>query len=262
MNSVNKTLYIPLCGKAYVSRLGLFLRDPRAEAIWAAEGFPLKGKAASKWLAYYMSMRSAVFDAWLEEKLAQFPDAVVLHLGCGLDSRCLRVGHSGRHWYDIDFSDVIRERQRYFEETETYHMVCGDLREDSWLAQIPRHVPAILVMEGVSMYLTPEELRTLLTRLRAHFSEARLLMDNYTTFAAKASKYKNPINQVGVTAVYGFDGPKKATETTGFTPETAIPMTPKALITQLPRHHQTIFQTLYVGKFAQNLYQLYSYRTT
>ena len=51
MNSVNKTLYIPLYGKAFVSKKGLFLEDKKAEQIWEAEGFPLKGKSASKWLA-------------------------------------------------------------------------------------------------------------------------------------------------------------------------------------------------------------------
>ena len=42
MNSVNKTLYIPLYGKAYVSKKGLFLDDKKAEQIWAEEGFTLK----------------------------------------------------------------------------------------------------------------------------------------------------------------------------------------------------------------------------
>ena len=31
MNSVNKTLYIPLYGKSYVSKKGLFLDDRKAE---------------------------------------------------------------------------------------------------------------------------------------------------------------------------------------------------------------------------------------
>lgn len=53
MDNVNKTLYIPLCGKAYVSGRGLFLHDEKAEQIWSAEGFSLKGKSRSKWLAFY-----------------------------------------------------------------------------------------------------------------------------------------------------------------------------------------------------------------
>ena len=62
MDSVNRTLYIPLYGKAAVSKQGVLLHDPKVEEIWARAGFPLKGKAKSKWLAYYMGMRAAVFD--------------------------------------------------------------------------------------------------------------------------------------------------------------------------------------------------------
>ena len=51
MNNVNKTLYIPLYGKAYVSKRGILLDDKKAEEIWAAESFSLKGKSKSKWLA-------------------------------------------------------------------------------------------------------------------------------------------------------------------------------------------------------------------
>ncbi len=96
MDSVNRTLYIPLYGKARVSRQGILLSDPAAEKIWDSEGFELHGKAKSKWLCYYMGMRSAVFDYWLSSELERYPDAVVLGVGCGLDSRILRVG-SGAH---------------------------------------------------------------------------------------------------------------------------------------------------------------------
>ena len=115
MNSVNQTLYIPLYGKAYVTKRGLFLKDPTAQAIWAAEGFPLRGKAKSKWLAFYMGIRAAVFDEWVRAKAEEEKEAVILHLGCGLDSRVLRVNGSNT-WYDVDFPEVIAERRRYFRQ--------------------------------------------------------------------------------------------------------------------------------------------------
>jgi O-methyltransferase involved in polyketide biosynthesis len=107
MDGVNKTLYIPLYGKAYVSRAGVILEDPMAERLWEAEGFPLKGKSRSKWLAYYMGMRSAVFDDWVRQQMAAMDGAVVLHIGCGMDSRCRRVGTQGHLWFDIDFAEII-----------------------------------------------------------------------------------------------------------------------------------------------------------
>ena len=106
MDNVNKTLYIPLYGKAYVSRKGIILCDPKAEEIWAREGFPLKGKSNSKWLAYTMGMRAAVFDQWLREQIADAEDTLVIHIGCGLDSRAQRVGLADTRWLDVDFPDV------------------------------------------------------------------------------------------------------------------------------------------------------------
>ena len=75
MNEVNKTLFIPLYGKAKVSKQRIILHDPAAERIWAAEGFPIRGKSKSKWLCYNMAMRARVFDDWAEAMLWQHPDA-------------------------------------------------------------------------------------------------------------------------------------------------------------------------------------------
>lgn len=90
MTGVNKTLYIPLYGKSEISRRGIILNDKKAEEIWEKECFELKGKARSKWLALFMSMRAAVFDEWTVRTLSKYPQAVVLHIGCGLDSRILQ----------------------------------------------------------------------------------------------------------------------------------------------------------------------------
>ncbi len=257
MNEVNKTLYIPLYGKAYVSRKGILLHDPKAEQIWAAEGFPLKGKSRSKWLAYYMGMRAAVYDRWVEEKMAQNPNAVVLHIGCGMDSRAVRVDRKGRTWYDIDFADVIEERKRYFREEDGYRMVAGDVREKSWLERIEGE-ETIVVMEGVSMYLAPEDRDKLMERLCGRFQRVFLLVDFYTHFAAKMSKVRNPINDVGVTLVYGLDDPHEA-ETPQLKFVKRHDMTPADMIGELSGMEKSIFRKLYAGKIAEKMYRLYEY---
>ena len=257
MDSVNKTLYIPLYGKAYVSSRQLLLRDPWAQEIWAAEGFALKGKAASKWLTYYMAMRAGMFDRWLEKNLTS--DAVVLHLGCGMDSRFRRV-QCENAWYDVDFPQVIRVRQKYFPEEGNYHMLGADLRS-GWLDAVPAGGTALVVMEGISMYLTPEERQELLKKLTAHFSRVKLLMDVYTCFGAKASKYKNPINEVGVTDVHGMDDPREPEDGTGLRFLEEHPMTPEELIRKLPNREQRFFRLIFGGRTARKLYRLYEYGT-
>lgn len=147
MNEVNKTLYIPLYGKAFVSQRGIILNDQSAEIIWAKEGFELKGESKSKWLAYYMGMRARVFDDWTRERIKENPTATVIHIGCGLDSRIDRVG--GAKWYDVDFPGVIAERRKHFKDNDSYTMLCADVREDGWLGLVSGDT-AIVIMEGVS----------------------------------------------------------------------------------------------------------------
>ena len=258
MDSVNKTLYIPLYGKAYVSRKGMILHDPKAEEIWAAEEFPLKGKSKSKWLAYYMGMRSAVFDRWLKTQMEADPAEVIVHIGCGMDSRAERVGTRGHLWFDIDFPEVIKERKRYYRETEDYKMLSADVRNTDWLARMPA-ANGIIVMEGVSMYIHPDELKQTLGEICTHFEKVSLLMDCYTEFAAKASRVKNPINDVGVTQVYGLDDPR-ILEGNGFTFAHEHEMTPADLVDELHGLKKGIFKALYAGGIAKKMYRLYEYR--
>ena len=257
MDSVNKTLYIPLYGKSVVSKRGIILSDPKAEEIWSKEGFPLTGKAASKWLCFYMGMRAAVFDRWVAKQLKAMPDATVLHMGCGMDSRILRVGAADRLWYDVDFPAVIAERKKYYQETENYHMAGADVRDEGFFEKL-RGDKAIVVMEGISMYLQREELLQMLTRLCERFSLVALLTDCYTEFAAKASKYKNPINEVGVTEVTGLDEPQLV-EVSGLRFLREHDMTPPDLIDQLQGMEKTVFRKLYAGKVARKMYRLYEY---
>lgn len=260
MDSVNKTLYIPLYGKSYVSRKGIILADPKAEQIWAAEAFPLKGKSASKWLAYYMGIRSAVFDDWVRQQLVSTDDTIVLHLGCGLDSRVLRIGADTVPWYDVDFPAVIRERSRYYTESDTYHMISGDLSTNNWPQTIPQAARAVIVMEGVSMYLSPAARRALLSALCGHFQKIHLLTDCYTELAAKLSRYRNPVHAMGVTTVYGLHRPEEL-ENDALTFIKEWDMTPAHYIAQLPSTERRIFQTLYAGRMSNKLYRLYEYQS-
>lgn len=257
MNSVNKTLYIPLYGKSYVSKKRILLHDPKAEKIWAEEGFPLKGKSRSKWLAYYMGMRSAVFDRWLETRMEEDPDAVILHLGCGMDSRIDRVCPRGHRWFDVDFPEVIEERKRYYREDDSYRMISADIRQTDWLDQIPSG-NAVVILEGVSMYLQAGELLRTLSQICGHFEKVSLLVDCYTQFAAKASRVKNPIRDVGVTQVYGMDDPRLL-EKAGLRYICEHEMTPQNLIDELQGMEKRVFRTLYAGGIAKKMYRLYEY---
>lgn len=256
MNEVNRTLFIPLYGKASVSKQKIILNDPDAEKIWEAEGFPVRGKSASKWLAYNMAMRARVFDDWTERVLEETPEALVLHVGCGLDSRCRRVTRPYRLWLDCDFPDVLDVRKKYFAETEHYRMQALDAADPDQVRALPQSDAAIVVLEGLSMYLTQNQLRGFFAVLQEKYAKLHILMDVYTGFGAKASKYRNPINDVGVTEVYGIDDSGAVLEGLKIRFVREHSFTPDALVNELKPADRAVFKALFTGKSYGKIYKL------
>jgi hypothetical protein len=95
--------------------------------------------------------------------------------------------------------------------------------------------------------------------LRDHFAQLNVLVDCYSVMAAKASKYKNPINDVGVTQVYGLDDPALLQQgKLVFVQEHT--MTPQAYIDQLKGMEKFVFSKLYAGSLSKKLYRLFEYQ--
>ena len=162
-------------------------------------------------------------------------------------------------WYDVDFLEVIDERKRYYAESDTYKMIAGDIRQGEWLSNIKETKSAIVVMECVSMYLTVDEMQNFAENLCEHFENLTLLVDCYTCLAAKMSKRRNPINDVGVTEVYGIDDPQMyQCEALVFVKEHT--MIPQKYIEELRGLERLIFAKLYAGSFSQKLYRLFEYK--
>ena len=257
MNEVNKTLYIPLYGKSKVSQQGIILNDPSAERIWKEEAFPIRGKSRSKWLAYNMAMRAHVFDDWTDSMLQRSSDALVLHIGCGLDSRYMRVKTSCSEWVDCDLPDVIEIRKKYFRENETYHMTALDASRPEQIGTLPDCNTAIVVLEGLSMYLTNSQVRGLLQALDKRYRELHVLMDVYTEFGVKASRYKNPVNDVGVSKLYGIDDIESITDGLRIRFVKEHSFTPAALVKELAPIDRLFFNLLFRGKLYRKIYRLY-----
>lgn len=261
MNEVNKTLYIPLYGKSKVSQQGIILNDPSAEKIWKEEAFPIRGKSRSKWLAYNMAMRARVFDDWADSMLQRKGDALVLHIGCGLDSRHLRVKAPCFEWVDCDLPDVIQIRRKYFQENESYHMMALDASRPEQIGLLPDCDTAIVVLEGLSMYLTNSQVRGLMQELDHKYRELHILMDVYTEFGVAASKYKNPVNDVGVTKLYGIDAIESIIDGLRIRFVKEHSFTPAALVKELPPIERLLFHLLFSGRLYRKIYRMYELKT-
>lgn len=207
MTNESKTLYIPLYAKAMMSREGFF-EDKMAEEIVDNCGYDFDDVDKSRKLAIFLAMRAMQYDQMTEKFIEKCPDCIVLHLGCGLDSRCRRVKIGAKKWYDIDFPEVIELRRNYFEPNAAYRMLSSSVTDLSWLDEIDYNGENVLVIaEGLSMYLTLDEMTTLMTEFSRRFSKTAFLFDAYSDAAAKLSKIKNPINKMDAQIYFSMSDP-------------------------------------------------------
>ncbi len=205
MKNESLTLFIPLYGKALMSREGLF-PDATAERIVSTVDYDFSKVDRSRKLAIYMAMRAAHYDRMVEEYAARHPDGVIIQLGVGLDSRVNRV-QAALPWYDLDFPEVIALRREYYPESAQYHLIAAPALPADWLAGIPHHGHALILAEGLTMYLSQQDMQALMAAFRGHFDEAEFIFDAYSPLAARLSKWKNPINAVDAKIDFAMDDP-------------------------------------------------------
>lgn len=133
-----------------------------------------------------VTTRSAHFDTWAGQFLAANPDAVVLHLGCGLDARYFRLGPGdGVDWYDIDYPDVAELRRKLLPRADHNHLVAASVTDPAWFAEIPSGRPTLMLAEGLTMYLTEQHGIALLRRVVEHCGRGELQFDAFNWLGVK-----------------------------------------------------------------------------
>ena len=159
-----------------------------------------------------VTTRTLHFDNWARQFLAVHPDAVVLHLGCGLDARCLRLDPGpGVEWYDVDYPDVADLRRRLFPDRDHYHVVSASVTDSAWLADVAADRPVLAIAEGLTMYLTEADGVALFRRIVDKFPSGELQFDAFSRFGIKAQWTNKVVQRSGATLHWGIDGPDDIT---------------------------------------------------
>jgi O-methyltransferase involved in polyketide biosynthesis len=188
LNAEKETLFITLYAKAmdYHSKRSI-LNDKTANEILANIDVDLtKYKSFGNNLAV---IRAKQMDMWITDFIKSNRAAVVLYLGCGLDTRISRINPpSDVDWFDVDYPEVIKVRKTFFSDRIGYQMIETSLLDSNWLMKIPHDRPTLIVAEGVLEYLASEEVKMLLNRLTNHFLHGQMVFDVMNSFAIESGK--------------------------------------------------------------------------
>jgi methyltransferase (TIGR00027 family) len=219
-NGVTEKLHVDLSGAPqtmlatfYAKALDADLEKPILGDRWARDivdriDYDWKKTTITARTSPAVTTRSAHFDEWARQFLAVNPEAVVLHLGCGLDSRYFRLDPGpGVEWYDVDYPDVATLRQQLYPEREHYHVVAASVTDPAWLDDIPADRPTLMIAEGLTMYLTEEAGVALLRRIVEHAPSGELQFDAFNRLGIKSQWTNRVVRRSGATLHWGIDRP-------------------------------------------------------
>ncbi|MFA5348701.1 MAG: class I SAM-dependent methyltransferase [Methanoregula sp.] len=129
-------------------------------------------------LVTHIAMRARRYDEYSREFLSRFPDAVVVNIGCGLDSRFVRIDNGIVQYYDLDLPGIMAVRKRFFEEAARYHTITSSVLDFSWMDIVSGYRrPVLFLAEGVFMYLHQDGVRALVLELRKRFPGSELVCE-------------------------------------------------------------------------------------
>jgi O-methyltransferase involved in polyketide biosynthesis len=156
-----------------------------------------------------VTTRSAHFDNWAGTFLAANPNAVVLHLGCGLDSRYFRLEPGlDVDWYDIDYPDVADLRRQLLPASEHNHVVSTSVTDPAWFAEIPTGRPTLMLGEGLTMYLTESDGVALLRRVVKHAPSGELQFDAFNRLGIRSQWSNAVVRRSGAKLHWAINGPE------------------------------------------------------
>jgi O-methyltransferase involved in polyketide biosynthesis len=208
---MENSMFLTLCGRALDSRSPRsILHDTTADEIVRKLDYDCEQFRLSTSLIINIAHRSKKLDEVVERFIERHPDAVVLDLGVGLDSRMVRVAPpSTVDWYDVDFPNVVAARKLLIPQSLKAHSIDVDLTDPDWLDEVPTERPAVIVADGLLAFLTQDDMIALLDRLTSHFPIGEIAFNGYTRFAIWAAKHYHGTQSVAdLIKSPGFDDPR------------------------------------------------------
>jgi len=186
LDGVSETLLMTLYVRARESqRPGGMIKDDKAVTMVNRIACDFSRLRMQRHDEIAVIMRMKKFDSHVRNFLMRNPDAVVIHIGCGLDTRFERVDDGHVEWFDLDMPDVIELRRKLIgNECERYHTLCTSVFDDGWAEEVSRYKPRpfLFLAEGVLPYFEESQVKSLVLKLCDHFPGSELICDAHTPF--------------------------------------------------------------------------------
>ena len=166
------------------------IRDEKAEQIIAELDYDFSLADKDGAMRSGVIARTLVLDRLVADWLKAHPGAVVVNIACGLDTRCYRMdGYA--HWYDLDLPETIAVREKLLPENGKISQIAMSAMDD-WGGEIcEQDTPALIVIEGLTMYLSAADVQRIFAVIAKRFDHATVFVETMDPAMAKRFKEKS-----------------------------------------------------------------------
>lgn len=134
--------------------------------------------------------RTIVLDKLTKSWLAAHSGAVVVNIACGLDTRCYRMSGYA-HWYNLDLPETMAVREKILPERGTISQIAMSAMED-WGSEISeQNVQVLIVIEGLTMYLSEADVQRIFRVISHRFEKATVFVETMNPIIVKRFQEKS-----------------------------------------------------------------------
>ena len=190
LSGVPETMLQTVYARAKESRGRGAIRDLKAEEIIGRLDYDFS--LADKDAAMHSGViaRTIVLDRLVGEYLAAHSGATVMNLACGLDTRCYRMqGYA--HWYNLDLPETIAVREALLPESGSISQLAMSAMDDWGAAVEGPSGPALVIIEGMTMYLTQADVQRIFAVIAGRFPAATVFTETMNPMVVKRFKEKS-----------------------------------------------------------------------
>lgn len=166
------------------------IRDETAEQIIGSLDYDFSLAEKDTAMRSGVIARTIVLDRLVGAWLGRHPGTVVVNLACGLDTRCYRM-KGYQHWYNLDLPETIAVRQRLLPESGAISQLAMSAMDDWGAAIRETDAPALVIIEGLTMYLSEADVRRIFDVIAARLPKAEVFVETMNPAVAKRFKERS-----------------------------------------------------------------------
>jgi O-methyltransferase involved in polyketide biosynthesis len=180
LGDVQKTLFLPLWGRAVETRKGkpMLVDETAAKIIDQVDyDFSKITQNMDELSQIAWIKRSLICDQVIKKFLTSYPEGTVVNIGCGLDTTFERIDNGKVKWYDLDLADVIELRRKFIQESERRKFIASSFLEKEWLESIEVKGNILFIAAGVFYYFEEGQIKDFTFRLINKYPGSEMLFD-------------------------------------------------------------------------------------